>query len=69
VPVGKPVKLIMTSEDVIHSFFIPDFRVKQDVLPGRYSSLWFQATRRGAIISSALSFAGRRTPRWWARSS
>src|SRR5262249_18354302 len=35
----------MTSEDVIHSFFVPEFRVKQDVLPGRYTALWFQATR------------------------
>jgi cytochrome c oxidase subunit 2 len=47
VPVGRPVKLIMTSEDVIHSFFVPAFRVKQDVLPGRYTSLWFQATAAG----------------------
>ncbi len=47
VPVGKPIKLTMTSEDVIHSFFVPAFRVKQDVLPGRYTSLWFQATKPG----------------------
>jgi cytochrome c oxidase subunit 2 len=47
VPVGKPVKLIMTSEDVIHSFFIPAFRVKQDVLPGRFTYLWFQPTKPG----------------------
>ncbi len=43
VPAGKPVKLVMRSEDVLHSFYIRDFRVKQDVVPGRYSSLWFQA--------------------------
>jgi cytochrome c oxidase subunit 2 len=42
VPAGKPVKLVMRSEDVLHSFYIRDFRVKQDVVPGRYSSLWFQ---------------------------
>ena len=42
VPVGKPVKLVMTSQDVIHSFFLPTYRVKQDVIPGRYSTVWFQ---------------------------
>lgn len=47
VPVGRPVKLTMTSEDVLHSFFIPAFRVKQDVLPGRYTTLWFEATQVG----------------------
>jgi cytochrome c oxidase subunit 2 len=47
VPVGKPVKLIMTSEDVIHDFAVPAFRVKQDAVPGRYTYLWFQATRPG----------------------
>lgn len=47
VPKGKPVKLIMTSQDVIHSFFIPAFRVKHDVVPGQYSSLWFEATEVG----------------------
>ncbi len=47
VPTGQNVKLIMTSQDVIHSFFIPAFRVKQDVLPGRYTTLWFKATVPG----------------------
>ena len=47
VPVGQPVRLTMTSQDVIHDFGIPAFRVKQDVLPGRYTSEWFQATRPG----------------------
>jgi cytochrome c oxidase subunit 2 len=47
VPIGQPVKLMLTSEDVIHSFFVPDFRVHMDVLPGRYTSVWFQATRVG----------------------
>ncbi len=47
VPVGEPVKLIMTSEDVIHSFYIPAFRVKTDVMPGRYTTLWFEATEAG----------------------
>src|SRR5262245_19599654 len=48
VPVGTPIKLTMTSEDVIHSFFLPSFRVKADVLPGRYSTLWFQADKTGS---------------------
>lgn len=47
VPRNKPVKLIMTSKDVIHSFFVPDFRVKQDVVPNMYTSLWFEATEVG----------------------
>ncbi len=47
VPVGQAVKLMMTSEDVIHDVFLPAFRVKQDVLPGRYTTLWFQATKAG----------------------
>lgn len=47
VPVGVPIKLTMTSQDVIHDFYIPAFRVKKDVLPGRYTSLWFQATQTG----------------------
>ncbi|GJM43416.1 MAG: cytochrome c oxidase subunit 2 [Gemmatimonadota bacterium] len=47
VPLGKPVKLIMSSRDVIHSFFVPDFRVKFDIVPGRYSTVWFEATQTG----------------------
>jgi cytochrome c oxidase subunit 2 len=47
VPVGRPVKLLMTSRDVIHSFFVPAFRDKKDVLPGRYTELWFQAREAG----------------------
>jgi len=47
VPVNQPVKLIMSSDDVIHSFYIPNFRVKKDVLPNRYSRLWFEATSTG----------------------
>jgi len=47
VPVGKPVKLIMTSEDVIHSLFIPAFRIKQDLIPNTYTYTWFQATKTG----------------------
>jgi len=47
VPVGKPIKALLSSTDVIHSFFIPDFRVKMDVLPNRYTVAWFEATRTG----------------------
>ena len=47
VPTGQNIKLIMTSQDVIHSFFVPAFRLKQDVLPGRYTTLWFKATVPG----------------------
>ena len=47
IPVGRPVKLTMTSQDVIHDFFVPAFRVKMDVLPGRYTTVWFEATKAG----------------------
>ena len=47
IPVGRPVKLVMTSEDVIHDFFVPAFRTKQDVLPSRYTTTWFEATKPG----------------------
>lgn len=47
VPAGRPVRLLITSRDVIHSFFVPDFRIKQDAVPGRYSQTWFTATTPG----------------------
>lgn len=47
VPVDQPVKLVMTSEDVIHSFYVPSFRNKQDVVPGRYTAIWFRAHTEG----------------------
>ena len=47
IPVGRPVKLNLTSQDVIHDFFVPAFRVKKDVLPGRYTTVWFEATTAG----------------------
>ena len=46
-PIGRPVELVMTSEDVIHDFSVPAFRLKHDVLPGRYETLWFTADRPG----------------------
>ncbi len=58
VPVGRPVKLIMTSQDVIHSFYIPAFRVKQDVLPGRYSTQWFEATEPGEYHLFCAEYCG-----------
>src|ERR1700735_901320 len=58
VPVGVPVKLTMTSEAVIHDFYIPAFRVKKDVVPGRYSSLWFQATKVGTYHLFCAQYCG-----------
>ena len=58
VPVGRPVRLLMTSEDVIHSLFVPDFRIHMDVLPGRYTSVWFQATRPGMFHLFCSQYCG-----------
>src|SRR3954470_20076206 len=58
VPVGVPVKLTMTSEDVIHSFFIPAFRTKQDVVPGRYTTAWFEATKAGEYHLFCAEYCG-----------
>jgi cytochrome c oxidase subunit 2 len=58
VPVGRPVKLIMGSEDVIHSFFIPAFRVKADVIPGRYNTMWFTATTPGTYHLFCTQYCG-----------
>jgi cytochrome c oxidase subunit II len=60
VPVGRPVKLIMGSEDVIHSYYIPAFRVKADVIPGRYNSLWFTATKPGRYHLFCAEYCGTR---------
>ncbi|HEY0006960.1 MAG TPA: cytochrome c oxidase subunit II [Pyrinomonadaceae bacterium] len=58
IPVGRRVKLIMTSEDVIHSFFIPAFRTKSDVVPGRYTELWFEATKPGRYHLFCAEYCG-----------
>jgi cytochrome c oxidase subunit 2 len=58
VPLGQPVKLIMTSQDVIHSFFVPAFRLKQDVLPGRYTTLSFTATKPGEFYLFCAEYCG-----------
>ncbi len=47
VPAGRPVRLLITSRDVIHSFSVPEFRIKRDAVPGRYNSIWFEATMPG----------------------
>lgn len=59
VPVGRVVKLTMASQDVIHSFFIPAFRIKQDVVPGRYTSQWFVATKPGKYHLFCAEYCGK----------
>jgi cytochrome c oxidase subunit 2 len=58
IPVGVPVRLTLTSEDVIHSFFVPAFRTKQDAVPGRYTSTWFQATKPGRYHLFCAEYCG-----------
>lgn len=58
VPVGVPVKLTMTSEDVIHDFYVPAFRIKKDVLPGRYDSIWFEANQIGTYHFFCAQYCG-----------
>ena len=58
VPVGQPVRLTMTSEDVLHDFFIPAFRVKKDVIPGRYTSMWFEASKVGEYHLFCAEYCG-----------
>jgi cytochrome c oxidase subunit II len=58
VPTGRPIELLMTSEDVIHDFSVPAFRLKHDVLPDRYETLWFTATRAGTYSLYCTQFCG-----------
>jgi cytochrome c oxidase subunit 2 len=58
IPVGTPVKLMMATEDVIHSFFIPAFRVKYDVVPGSYRTMWFEATKPGTYHLFCAEYCG-----------
>ena len=58
VPVGQPIKLILASEDVIHSFYIPAFRLKHDVVPGSYQTYWFQATQTGRYHIFCAEYCG-----------
>jgi cytochrome c oxidase subunit 2 len=60
VPMGRPVKLIMTSEDVIHDFFVPAFRMKADVIPGRYTTIWFEPTKPGRYHLFCAEYCGTR---------
>jgi len=58
VPVGIPIKILLASEDVIHSFFVPAFRVKMDVVPGKYTSAWFEATKEGEFHLFCAEYCG-----------
>lgn len=58
VPVGQPVRITMISQDVIHSFFVPEFRIHQDVLPGRYTTIWFEATKPGTYNLFCSQYCG-----------
>ena len=58
VPVGEPIRLTMTSEDVIHSLYLPALRIKQDVLPGRYTQEWFTADRTGTFALRCAEYCG-----------
>jgi cytochrome c oxidase subunit II len=59
VPLNRPVRLVMNAEDVIHSFFVPSFRIKKDVLPNRYTEAWFQATRPGTYPVLCTEYCGK----------
>lgn len=59
VPLGVPVRLLMTSKDLLHSLWIPSFRVKMDVIPGRYTSLWFEATKLGVYQLNCTEYCGK----------
>ena len=58
VPMGQPVQLTMISQDVFHSFSIPDFRIKREVIPGRYSTVWFEATQTGTYHLFCTQYCG-----------
>jgi cytochrome c oxidase subunit 2 len=58
VPAGQPVKLVMTSQDVLHSFFVPEFRIKMDVIPNRYSYVWFNAPEPGVYQIVCTEYCG-----------
>ena len=59
IPVNKAVHLVMTSEDVLHDFFVPDMRVKRDVIPGRYTEYWFTPTMLGEHVSTCAEYCGK----------
>jgi cytochrome c oxidase subunit 2 len=59
VPVGQPVRLTMTSQDVLHSFFVPEFRIKYDVVPNRLTTIWFEAPREGIYQVVCTEYCGK----------
>jgi len=59
VPVGQPIRFTMTSQDVLHSFFVPEFRIKNDVIPNRYSTVWFEAPREGIYQVVCTEYCGK----------
>jgi len=65
VPSDRPVRLLLTSRDVIHSFYVPDFRVKMDALPGRYTELWFEATKPGRYQILCAEYCGTWHSQMW----
>jgi cytochrome c oxidase subunit 2 len=58
VPLDRPVKLLMSSQDVVHSFFIPEFRIKQDAVPGQYTTMWFNATEAKTVQVECAEYCG-----------
>ncbi len=66
VPVNRDIRLMMTSRDVIHSFYLPNFRIKHDVLPGRYTTAWFKARETGIFDVYCAEFCGTSHSRMWA---
>jgi cytochrome c oxidase subunit 2 len=67
VPVNTPVRLVMTSEDVIHGFYIPAFRLKRDVIPGRYVKIWFRAVKTGEYQIYCTQYCGTGHSDMWAK--
>jgi cytochrome c oxidase subunit 2 len=67
VPVDTPVRLVMTSEDVIHGFYIPAFRLKRDVVPGRYVKIWFRAVKTGEFQIYCTQYCGTGHSDMWAK--
>ena len=58
IPLGRPIRITLTSEDVIHSFFVPAFRTKQDAVPGRYTTTWFEPTKAGKYHLFCAEYCG-----------
>jgi len=58
VPKGKPIRLIMSSTDVLHSFYIPEFRIKRDVIPGQYTMIWFEAVEAKSTVIECTEYCG-----------